>query len=95
MPMDLEPLVGATYEDSEGRSFQVVDFDENEAIVKLRYGDESVEEIDLDAWYEMDLELISSPEDEEEDEDADYEESEEEYDEDEEEEDLDEDEYDE
>ena len=93
MPMDLEPLVGATYEDSEGRSFQVVDFDENEATVKLRYDDESVEEIDLDAWYEMDLELISSPdEEEEEDEDEDYEEPEEE-DVDEEDEDLDEDEY--
>jgi len=66
MPMDLEPLVGAVYEDSEGRSFQVVGFDENEATVKLRYDDESVEEIDLDAWYEMDLEMISSPEEAEE-----------------------------
>jgi hypothetical protein len=72
MPMDTEPLVGAVYEDTEGRSFQVVGFDENEATVKLRYDDDNVEEIDLDAWYEMDLELISSPEDaEEEDEDLD------------------------
>ncbi len=63
MPMDTEPLIGAVYEDTEGRSFQVVAFDENEATVKLRYDDESVEEIDLDNWYEMDLELISSPED--------------------------------
>ncbi len=96
MPMDAEPLVGATYEDSEGRTFQVVDFDENEATVKLRYEDESVEEIDLDAWYEMDVEMISSPEEEEdEDEDGDYEEPEEDYEDDEEDEDVDEDEYDE
>jgi len=79
MPMDAEPVVGATYEDSEGRSFQVVGFDENEATVKLRYDDDSVEEIDLDDWYEMDVELISSPEEgEEEDEDLDYEEESEE-----------------
>lgn len=76
MPMDTEPLVGAVYEDTEGRSFQVVGFDENEVTVKLRYDDDNVEEIDLDAWYEMDLELISSPEDaEDEDEDLDDEEA--------------------
>jgi hypothetical protein len=61
MPMDAEPVVGAMYEDSDGRSFEVAGLDENEATVRLRYPDGRAEEIDLDAWYEMDLEQIAAP----------------------------------
>jgi hypothetical protein len=89
--MDEEPVVGAVYEDTDGRTFEVSSFDENEAMVKLRFEDGSTEDIDLDAWYEMDLTQLSAPEDEEEDEDLEVEEEEEDFDEDEDE-DLDEDE---
>jgi hypothetical protein len=63
MPMDMDPVVGAVYEDADGRTFEVALFDENEATVQLRFDDGSTEEIDLDAWFEMDLEEISSPAD--------------------------------
>jgi hypothetical protein len=61
MPMDAEPVVGAMYENSDGRSFEVAGLDEDEATVQLRYPDGRAEEIDLDAWYEMDLEQIAAP----------------------------------
>lgn len=61
MPMDTDPVIGAVYENADGRTFEVVAFDENEASVQLRYDDGSIEDIDLDAWYEMDLETISLP----------------------------------
>jgi hypothetical protein len=61
MPMDAEPVVGARYEDSDGRSFEVAGLDEDEATVQLRYPDGRAEEIDLDAWYEMDLEQVAAP----------------------------------
>lgn len=73
MPMEEEPIVGAVYEDTEGRTFEVVGFDEDEGTVKLTYEDGASEEIDIDAWYEMDLEMIEVDEDEDDDTDEEYE----------------------
>ena len=71
MPMYDEPVVGAVYEDLEedGRTFEVIAFDENDGTIKIQYSDASTDEIDLDDWYGMDLERLES-EDEEDDEDA-------------------------
>jgi hypothetical protein len=68
MPMDSDPVVGAVYENADGRTFEVIGFDENEASVQLRYEDGATEDIDLDAWYEMDLEPVSLPDEDAEDE---------------------------
>lgn len=68
MPMEEDPEVGAVYEDAEGRTFEVRAFDENEGTVQLEYADGTLETIDLDAWYEMDLTLLESAEESEEDE---------------------------
>lgn len=65
MPIEEEPVVGATYEDEEGRSFEVVSFDEDEGTIEVQYEDETLDEIDLDAWYEMELKRVASPEDDE------------------------------
>jgi hypothetical protein len=78
MPMDVDPVVGAVYEDSDGRTFEVAAFDENEATVQLRFDDGSTEEIDLDAWFELDLEEISVPEASEEDDEEELKEAEDE-----------------
>ncbi|BAU49875.1 hypothetical protein SVA_3328 [Sulfurifustis variabilis] len=74
MPMEEEPVVGAIYEDQDGQAFEVLSFDEDEGTIEIQYADGGVDEIDLDAWYEMDLQpLKSAPwkgeEDEEEEED--------------------------
>ncbi len=64
MPIEEEPIVGAVYEDEEGRSFEVIAFDEDVGTIKVQYEDETVNEIDIDAWYEMELKRVASLEDE-------------------------------
>lgn len=73
MPMYEEPVVGAFYEDREedGRTFEVIAFDENDGTIEIQYGDGTTDEIDLDDWYGMDLEQLESDEDEDEDDDID------------------------
>ncbi len=78
MPMHEEPSVGATYENPEGRTFKVTAFDEDEATVQVEYADGSIETLDLDNWYDMDLEMIDDGEEADEDEDEEVEVEEEE-----------------
>jgi hypothetical protein len=79
--MEEDPEVGAVYEDAEGKTFEVRAFDENEGTVQLEYADGTLETIDLDAWYELDLTLLESADEEsdEDDIDEDYEERDEDY----------------
>lgn len=72
MPMYDEPVVGAFYEDLEedGRTFEVIAFDENDGTIEVQYADGSTDEIDLDDWYGMDLERLESEDDEDETEEA-------------------------
>ncbi len=74
MPMHEEPLVGATYENPEERTFKVTAFDQDEATVTVEYADGSVETLDLDNWYDMDLEMIDDGEEDDEDDDLELEE---------------------
>lgn len=80
MPMHEEPLVGATYENPEERTFKVTAFDQDEATVTVEYADGSVETLDLDNWYDMDLEMTDDGEEDDEDEDLDGEEADDEDD---------------
>ena len=65
MPMYEEPVVGAFYEDEDGRTFEVVSFDENDGTIEIHYADNTSDEIDLDDWYGLDLERLESTEEEE------------------------------
>ncbi len=80
MPMHEEPLVGATYENPEERTFKVTAFDQDEATVTVEYADGSVETLDLDNWYDMDLEMIDDGEEDDEDDDLELEEDDDEVD---------------
>jgi hypothetical protein len=60
MPMEEEPVVGAMYEDEEGLAFEVLSFDEDDGIVEVQYEDGEVSEIDIDSWYELDLQQLKS-----------------------------------
>jgi hypothetical protein len=76
---DYEPVVGQWYENlEEEESFRVLSVDEDSELVEIEYLDGDIEEIDIEAWHEMDLEHTHEPEgwaesqeedDEEEDED--------------------------
>lgn len=85
MPMHEMPVVGAVYENEDGQTFEVLSFDENEGILEIEYENGAVEEIDVDAWYALDVELVSDDddEDEEDDEDEDYDDDDDDFDDDE------------
>lgn len=78
MSRDYEPVPGQWYENlEEEEPFRVLTMDEDSELIEIEYLDGDIEEIDLETWHEMDLELTSEPEgwaesqDEEEDEDED------------------------
>ena len=82
MGRDYEPVKGQWYENvEEDETFRVLSVDEDAELVEIEYLDGDIEELDLDAWHEMDLERIEEPEgwaasddDEEEDDEEDEEE---------------------
>lgn len=53
----MEPVIGNWYYDADSeRSFEVINFDEDDGLVEIRYEDGDNEECLLDAWYERELE---------------------------------------
>jgi uncharacterized protein DUF6763 len=91
---EYEPTVGQWYEDLENdETFQVLRVDEDREIVEIQHLDGDIEELDVDGWAELDLELSEEPEgwsgsraekeeddDEDEDEDDDWDDDEDEDD---------------
>ena len=78
MGREYEPVAGKWYRDlEEDESFQVLSVDEDQELVEIQHLDGDIEELDLDAWAEMDLEPTEEPEgwsgsgDEDEDDDLD------------------------
>jgi hypothetical protein len=60
---DYEPVPGQWYENlEEEEPFRVLTMDEDSELVELEYLDGDIEEIDLETWHEMDLELTTEPE---------------------------------
>jgi len=60
---EYEPTVGQWYEDLENEeTFQVLKVDEDREIVEIQHLDGDVEELDVDDWAELDLELSEEPE---------------------------------
>lgn len=60
MPMEEEPVVGKVYEDADGLVFEILAFDEDDGTIEIQYADGSLDEIDLDTWYEMDLQQVKT-----------------------------------
>ncbi len=92
MGREYEPTVGQWYEDLENEeNFQVLKVDEDREIIEIQHLDGDTEEMDVDDWAELDLELTDEPEgwsgsagesEDDDDEDEDWEEDEDEDDED-------------
>jgi hypothetical protein len=74
---DYEPVRGQWYQNvEEEEQFRVLTVDEDSELVEIEYLDGDIEELDIEAWHEMDLERIEQPEgwsesDDEDDEDDD------------------------
>ena len=63
MGREYEPTVGQWYEDLENEeTFQVLKVDEDKETVEIQHLDGDVEELDVDGWAELDLELTEEPE---------------------------------
>ena len=101
MSRDYEPVPSQWYENlEEEEQFRVLSVDEDSELIEIEYLDGGIEELDVEAWHEMDLERISEPEgwaasqaeEEEEEEDEDDEDWDEDEDDEDDEDDLDEDE---
>jgi hypothetical protein len=60
---DYEPEKGQWYEDLDREdSFRVLDLDPDEATVRIQWLDGEIQDLDLDQWHELDLELATEPE---------------------------------
>jgi hypothetical protein len=60
---DYEPEPGQWYEDLDHEdSFRVLSVDPDEALVRIQWLDGEVEDLDVDEWNELDLELAAQPE---------------------------------
>ncbi len=63
MGREYEPTIGQWYEDLENdETFQVLKVDEDREIVEIQHLDGDTEELDVDGWAELDLELTEEPE---------------------------------
>ncbi|MGQ0834061.1 MAG: DUF6763 family protein [Gammaproteobacteria bacterium] len=63
MSRDYEPIAGQWYENlEEEETFRVLSLDPDSELVEIEYLDGDIEEIDLEAWHEMDLEPTKEPE---------------------------------
>lgn len=89
---DYEPVAGQWYQNlEEEESFRVLSVDEDSELVEIEYLDGDIEELDIEAWHEMDLDRIEEPEGWSESDDEDEAEEDDDWDEDEEDEDDDDD----
>ena len=62
MASNVDPIVGNWYQrQDKGREFEVVAFDEEEGAVEIQYFDGDVEHVDIDSWYDWDLERTENP----------------------------------
>lgn len=64
MPNELDPIVGEWYERRDkGEMFRVVAADSRTGCIEIQYFDGDLEELEIDAWREMDVEPAEAPED--------------------------------
>jgi hypothetical protein len=60
---DYDPEPGKWYEDLDSEDiFKVLSVDPDEELVRIQWLDSEIQDIDLDVWNEMDLELAEEPE---------------------------------
>ena len=61
---ELIPRVGSWYRNQEDdRLFEIVAMDEDDGTIEIQYFESEIEELDMDTWAELELELTAAPED--------------------------------
>ncbi|MEZ5540998.1 MAG: DUF6763 family protein [Pseudomonadota bacterium] len=63
MTTDLDPLLGNWYRHlDKGQEFCVVAIDDDDGTVEIQYFDGSIEALEPDEWYELEIETAEEPE---------------------------------
>jgi hypothetical protein len=57
------PVIGNWYRRSNGNLFEVVAVDEDDATVELQFFDGTIDEVDLERWPKMLIEVVGAPDD--------------------------------
>jgi len=57
------PFIGSWYKDAAGGIFEIVAIDNDDGTVGIQHFDGSVEELDLDTWWETPMVMVEPPED--------------------------------
>lgn len=60
---ELAPVIGNWYRHENGETFEVVALDADDATVEIQYFDGTIEELEFDAWEQMEIEEAEPPED--------------------------------
>ena len=63
MPNDLEPIEGQWYETTRSRIFRVVAVDPGSGMIELQHQDGDLNEIDMEEWKSLTLEMVDAPSD--------------------------------
>jgi len=63
MPSDLSPIAGQWYETSKSQIFRVVALDETNRMIELQHQNGDLNEIDIDEWAQLELEIVEAPDD--------------------------------
>jgi hypothetical protein len=79
-----EPKIGQWYENLEDNdTFRVISVDEDAELIEVEYADGDVEELDVEAWHELDLDLTEDDDEDDDDWDEDEDEEDDDWDDDE------------
>ncbi len=57
------PVIGQWYRRTNGTLLKIVAADEEDATIEIQFFDGTIDEVDLDIWQSMMLELVGAPED--------------------------------
>ncbi len=63
MATEYEPRIGDWYRTVTGDNFEIVARDADDETLEIQYFDGTIEELDMDTWYELNIEAIEPPED--------------------------------
>ena len=64
MATETDPIQGNWYRDlDKDEEFFVIDVYEEDGIVEIQHYDGDVEEIEMDAWYDLNIEAVEPPDD--------------------------------
>ena len=63
MATEYQPRIGDWYRTATGDNFEIVALDDDDETLEIQYFDGTVEELDLDTWYDLEVDAIEPPED--------------------------------